>query len=61
MLQTWRWSHPGDAVPLAAARQAGAPSIVTALHQIFYGEVWPVAEIERRRETRRRAAGSNGR
>jgi mannonate dehydratase len=49
MEKTWRWFGPNDKITLDMLRQIGVEGIVTALHHIPNGEVWPLDEIERMR------------
>ena len=49
MIETWRWFGPLDSITLPEIAQTGARGIVTALHDIPYGEVWPVSAIAARK------------
>jgi mannonate dehydratase len=56
MIESWRWYGPLDKITLPEIAQTGARGIVTALHEIPYGEVWPQDAIAAR-NAQIRAAG----
>ncbi len=49
MKESWRWYGALDQIKLTEIAQSGASGIVTALHEIPYGEVWPRETIAARR------------
>ena len=50
MREAWRWFGPNDPVTIADIRQTGATDIVSALHTISTGEVWPTEKIQAHKE-----------
>lgn len=50
MTETMRWFGPSDPVTLRDIRQAGARDVVTALHEVANGDVWPRDAIAARRQ-----------
>ena len=50
MIESWRWYGPLDKISLPEVAQTRATGIVTALHEIPYGEIWTVDAIETRQK-----------
>lgn len=50
MKETWRWFGPSDSITLEMIVQAGASGVVSAMHEIKTGELWPLDEIKVRKE-----------
>ena len=45
MRESWRWFGPTDPVTIDEIRQTGVTDIVSALHDIPAGEIWPIETI----------------
>lgn len=49
MKESWRWYGPLDKISLNEISQTGASGIVTALHEVPYGEIWSREAIAKRK------------
>lgn len=50
MEESMRWYGPSDTVSLSEIRQSGATAVINAVHEIPYGEVWPLEAILERKK-----------
>ena len=50
MEKTWRWFGKKDKITLSMLRQIGVEGIVTALHDIPNGEIWPYEAVVEMRD-----------
>ncbi len=50
MIESWRWYGAYDNIQLDEIAQTGATGIVTALHEVPYGEVWTREAVASRRK-----------
>ena len=50
MEKTWRWFGEKDKITLSMLRQIGVEGIVTALHDIPNGEIWPYEAVVEMRD-----------
>jgi len=48
MRQTWRWFGPRDPISICDLMQVGVEGVVTALHHVAPGQVWPEEDIRAR-------------
>ena len=48
MIESWRWFGPLDKISLDHIAQSGAGVLVSALHEIPYGDVWDEEAIKTR-------------
>jgi mannonate dehydratase len=48
MKQCWRWFGQQDRIALSDLHQVGVEGIVTALHDLLPGEIWPQPQIRER-------------
>ncbi|MCY6379791.1 mannonate dehydratase [Hoeflea prorocentri] len=48
MRQTWRWFGPADTISIDQLAQIGVEGVVSALHHVETGAVWPSDEIAKR-------------
>ena len=46
MKKTWRWFGKADSIALSMLRQINVEGIVTALHDIPNGDIWPIGTIQ---------------
>jgi len=56
MKETFRWFGPADPVSLEDIRQCGCEGVMTSLHHIPYGEMWPREEIASRKAALEKAS-----